>query len=95
MEHLKFEDLPAAMALVLKKLASLEAELKEIKENFQPKEPVELLTRKEAAEFLKVDLSTLWNWSKKGILSSYGIGNRVYYKRSEIEEALVKLTPRY
>jgi excisionase family DNA binding protein len=95
MEHLKFEDLPAAMALVLKKLASLEAELKEIKENFQPKEPVELLTRREAAAYLKVDLSTLWNWSKKGILSSYGIGNRVYYKRSEIEGTLVKLTPRY
>ena len=95
MEHLKFEDLPAAMALVLKKLASLEAELKEIKENFQPKEPVELLTRKEAAEFLKVYLSTLWNWSKKGLLSSYGIGNRVYYKLSEIMDALILLKSRH
>lgn len=95
MTNLKFEDLPAAMELTLEKLVRLEEELKSLKENIQPKEPMELLTRKEAAEYLKVDLSTLWNWSKKGILPSYGIGNRVYYKRSEIEDALVKLKPRY
>ncbi|WP_299160099.1 helix-turn-helix domain-containing protein [uncultured Eudoraea sp.] len=57
-------------------------------------ESIELLTREETAEYLKISLSTLWHWSKKGILPSYGIGNRVYYKRIEIEEALIKLTPR-
>lgn len=51
------------------------------------KEPEELLTRTEAAKFLKINLTTLWIWSKKGKLKSYGIGNRVYYKRSEIEQA--------
>jgi hypothetical protein len=95
MENLKFEDLPKAVEIIIERLSAIETEIKDIKKNFQPKEPVELLTRKEAAEFLKVDLSTLWNWSKKGILSSYGIGNRVYYKRGEIEGTLVKLTPRY
>jgi excisionase family DNA binding protein len=40
----------------------------------------ELLTRKEAADLLKIDSSTLWHWTKKGKLPSYGIGNRVYYK---------------
>ena len=50
----------------------------------------ELLTRKEAANLLKIDSSTLWHWTKKGKLPSYGIGNRVYYKRSEIMESLVK-----
>ena len=48
----------------------------------------ELLTRKETCEFLKIDSSTLWAWTKKGKVSSYGIANRRYYKRSELIESL-------
>tara|TARA_R110000868_G_scaffold32459_1_gene118062 strand:+ start:556 stop:843 length:288 start_codon:yes stop_codon:yes gene_type:complete len=88
MKNLKFEDLPNAIELVLEKLSVLENELNILKENFQPKEPFELLTREETAEYLKVSLSTLWHWSKKGILPTYGIGNRVYYKRSEVESSI-------
>ena len=91
MNNLKFEDLPSAMEQVLTKLSNLEEELKTIKENFQPKEPIELLTREETAEYLKISLTTLWHWSKKGILPSYGIGNRVYYKRTEIDINLTKI----
>ena len=91
-EFKKFEDLPLVpMEKVLEKLSNLEEELKTIKENFQPKEPVELLTREETAEFLKISLSTFWHWSKKGILPSYGIGNRVYYKRSEVNPSLIRI----
>ena len=50
----------------------------------------ELLTREETAQLLKIDISTLWNWTKKGKIISHGIGNRVYYKRGEIMKALVK-----
>ena len=91
MNNLKFEDLPSAMESVLDKLSNLEEEFRAIKENFQPKEPVELLTREETAQYLKISLSTLWHWSKKGILPSYGIGNRVYYKRSEVESSLIRI----
>lgn len=66
----------------------LESQLNDIKENLQPKEPLELLTRAETSEMLKCDLSTLHNWCKKGKLIPYGIGNRVYFKRSDIEKAL-------
>jgi excisionase family DNA binding protein len=69
----------------------LKKELAELKANFQPKQPAEYLTRNEVAEMLKCDLSTLWLWTKKGKLTSYGIGNRTYYKRSEIEKAIVCL----
>lgn len=40
----------------------------------------ELLTRTETAKILKVELTTLWSWTKKGKITAYGIGNRVYYK---------------
>lgn len=58
----------------------------------QKEEPTsDLLTRQQVAEMLSIDLSTLHNWTKKGKLISYGIGHRVYYKRSEIEQAIIPL----
>lgn len=50
-----------------------------------------LLTRKEVAEMLKCDISTVHNWTKSGKLKAYGVGGRVYYKLSEIEEAMIPL----
>lgn len=52
----------------------------------------EILSRQETANLLKIDKSTLSNWTKEGKLTSYGLGGRVYYKRSEIDKALVKIT---
>lgn len=51
----------------------------------------DLLTRKEACEFLKIDSSTLWHWTNKGKVKAYGIANRRYYKRSELLESLALL----
>jgi len=52
----------------------------------------ELLTRDEACEFLQINPSTLWHWQKRGKVKAYGIsGNRRYYKRSELIEALTPL----
>ncbi len=67
----------------------LENQIDELKQKLQPKEPIELLTRKEVSEMLKCDLSTIHNWCKKGKLIPYGIGNRIYFKRSEIEATLI------
>jgi excisionase family DNA binding protein len=90
MKKLTFEDLPGALELALEKLTQIEHKLADLKEYFEPKEPVELMTRNEVAEYLKVDLSTLWNWTNKGKLTAYGIGARVYYKRNEIEQCIIK-----
>ena len=70
---------------------TLSKELAEIKKDFQPKQPTEYLTREETSKLLNVNLSTLWNWSKKGKLQAFGIGNRVYYKRSDVEAAFKPL----
>lgn len=64
--------------------------IKEIQENFSPKKPDEYLTRTETCELLKIDLSTLHRWRKSGDVPCYGISNRVYCKRSEIDELLNK-----
>lgn len=69
----------------------IKLQLEELKKNFEPKTPTEYLSRGETATLLKADLSSIHNWTKRKLLQSYGISGRVYYKRSEIENAIVKL----
>ena len=64
-------------------------ELKEqLKEEFQPKEPTYYLTRQEVCDLLSIDMSTLHRWRKQGFLTAYGLGNRIYFKRKEIEDLI-------
>ncbi|MFV0565861.1 MAG: helix-turn-helix domain-containing protein [Flavobacteriaceae bacterium] len=65
--------------------------LDDLKQNFQPKEPTQYLTRQEVAEMLSIDLSTVHNWTKKGIITAKQLGGRVYYERKAIENAIVEL----
>ena len=74
-----------------KLFADLQNQINELKQHYEPKQPTELLTRNEVAELLKCNLTTIWLWCKKGKLVPYGIGNRIYFKRSEIELALINL----
>jgi excisionase family DNA binding protein len=69
----------------------VKAEFESLKKEFQPKEPCKYLTRNEVRDLLKVDLSTVHNWTKRGKLKAYGIGNRVYYRRDEVEAAIKPL----
>ncbi len=69
----------------------VKSEFEAIKKEFQPKEPTEFLTRNEVRDLLKCDLSTVHNLTKRGKLIAYGIGGRVYYKRSEVEQAIKPL----
>ena len=68
---------------------SLIPELKaQLSAQFQPIQPTEYLTRSEVCKLLKIDLSTLHRWRKDGTISSFGIGNRVFIKRSEIDQII-------
>lgn len=71
--------------------AVVKPQFAELKKEFQPKNPTELLTRQEVSDLLKVNLTTVHYWSKAGKLKRYTKGNRVYYKRSEIEASLIPL----
>ena len=72
-------------------IEGVKSQLQDLKKHFEPKAPTEYLTRRGVSELLTIDLSSVHNWTKKGILVSYQIGGRVFYKRSEIENAIVKL----
>jgi len=49
-----------------------------------------LLTVEETLKLLKCSKQALWNWRKSGVLPSYRLGNRVYYKKSDIFAKLIK-----
>lgn len=52
-------------------------------------EEKEFLTRKETAKFLQISLVCLHDWMKKGIVTPYKLGNRTYFKHSQIVESLL------
>ena len=72
-------------------LNGVKCQLDELKQNYQPKEPEEYLGRQQVADILHIDLSSVHNWRKKGVLTAYQIGGRVLFKRSQIEAAIVEL----
>jgi len=95
-ENEKFNDMQSTIQLIQitpeelqeKILSGVRTEISKLKADFQPKEPTQFLTRSEVKDLLNVDLSTVHNWTKRGKLKAYGLGNRVYYKRSEVESAI-------
>lgn len=57
---------------------------KEAKAETSADKPERFLTRGEVARLLKITLPTLHDWTKKGLLKAYRIGNRIRYKEAEV-----------
>lgn len=75
---------------ILEKLERIETMLEKLKKaNIQ--DDNDLLTRAETCELLKINLTTLWKHTKSGKLIQYGIGNRVFYKKSEILKGVKRI----
>lgn len=51
----------------------------------------ELLTREEVCKLLSINKTTLWKHTKSGKLKSLGLGNRVYYNKREVLQAVKHL----
>lgn len=72
-------------------LEGIKLQLEQLRKEFQPKKPTEYLTRLEVSKMLSVDISTVHNWGKSGKLTRHALGNRIYFKRSEVERAIIQL----
>lgn len=70
---------------------SVKQQLNEFLQHFKPVQPNEYLTRSEVAKMFSVDLSTIHNWCKANKLKPLSIGSRIYFLRSDIEQALTPL----
>jgi len=51
-------------------------------------EPKEIMTRKETADLFSISTVTVHDWVNTGIIKPYKVGNRTYFKRSELMEAM-------
>lgn len=80
-----FDSLPSLYLQLSESVQEIQKDIQFIKMNLSAKAPDEYLTRKEMAHRFKVDVSTIHNWTKRGLLKRHTIGDRVYYKISEIE----------
>ncbi|MFZ4107151.1 helix-turn-helix domain-containing protein [Flavobacterium sp.] len=87
-KRITLEDTPREILLIREQLEDLKVIIMDIKQNFTPKEPEELMSREQVAEMFKVDPSTVHNWAIQGRIIKYGIENTVRYKRSEINQSL-------
>ncbi|WP_417199254.1 helix-turn-helix domain-containing protein [Bizionia sp.] len=77
---------PTALANLIDE--KIKAQLEDLKQNFQPKEPDEFMSRKETADLLKISLTALHDWMNKGILKPYKMGNKTYFSRKQVTETL-------
>lgn len=76
---------------IINPLTELKKQIEDLKKHLQPKNPTEFLTRNEVADLLKINLSTVHNWTKNKTLVAYSIGARIYFKRDEVNNAIIKL----
>lgn len=93
MAKTNFKQLKAVENIQLNTDGSITIKLNQ-EENYQnttPKKEIEFetdrLSQTEAANLFQVTVQTIINWSKRGIISKYKLGNRVFYLKSELLEA--------
>ena len=71
--------------------STVKEQLNDVFEALKREKNETLLSREETYRFLKIDSTTLWYWTKANKLKCYAIGNRRYYKKSEVLECLTLL----
>jgi excisionase family DNA binding protein len=69
----------------------IKRQLENLNLNFQPKQPKTYLSRSEVSKMLNVSFVTLNKWNRSGRLKAVGIGGRVLYRQSDIDNAIVEL----
>jgi len=69
-------------------LQGVQNQLNTFKKELEPSSKEKYLTRIQTARMLSISLTTLNIWSRNGLCVAYKMGNRTYYKLSEIETNL-------
>ena len=72
------------------KLLDFQRQLDRLPEIMEAMQGEDLLSRRQAMQFLDVSSATIDRWSNQGLINRYGIGGRVYFKKSEIISSLIK-----
>jgi excisionase family DNA binding protein len=91
MEHnLTFDQLPKAVTMLTKEVSKLKCLLIERQEHPTTKQPEQLLTVQEAAQFLNLKVPTIYSKVSKGELPVMKRSKRLYFSSTELMEYLKK-----
>lgn len=87
--NITFDTLPQNVAEIIERLGKIEQRLEELMEEKNKNDEFfsEYIPKSEVRGKL-ASSATLWNLERQGKLTSYGIGGKRYYKRSEIENLI-------
>ena len=53
-----------------------------------------ILTRKEVSEILGISLPTLDSYKKQGLIKAFQLGNKVRFRISDVQQALIEIKAR-
>ena len=74
-------------------LKGVKSQIDDLKNHLQPQQSDEkYLTINQVAEKFSVSIVTISNWRHNGILKSFQIGGRIYFKLSDIEKSLIQIS---
>jgi len=76
--------------IILQKLNSIEKAIEKLNASSNNNSNT-LLSADETCELIQIKRTTLWKWSKNGRLTSYVLGNRVYYKKAEVLNSIQRI----
>jgi len=85
-QHLTFDKLPEAVAMLTKEVSELKRLIIEKQEQAPTDQPEQLLTIQQAAEFLSLTVPTIYSKVSKGELPVMKRGKRLYFSRAELLE---------
>ncbi len=86
-DKISFDNIPNIMRELCATVQKLSDEIEKFKMLLQPKAE-EYMTTEKVAEMLSCNRTTIHNWTLKGKLKKHYLGNKVYFKLSEIEQAM-------
>ncbi|HLF50927.1 helix-turn-helix domain-containing protein [Flavobacterium sp.] len=66
----------------------LQAQISQLQQPVKVEPENDLITRKQVCALLSINFTTLWKHTKSGKLKSFGIGNRVFYSKIQVLEAV-------
>ena len=83
MQELTFNELPGAITLLLERLNNIERLLLE-KNNIIQQEPDQLLTIKQASEFLNLKVNTIYGLTHRSVIPVCKQGNKLYFSKQTL-----------
>ncbi|WP_373708854.1 helix-turn-helix domain-containing protein [Kaistella sp.] len=77
-------------ALISEIVGRLKSELlSDLTKTFNDNQPKKYISAQEVCERFGVSKPTIHEWKRRGILTSYKLGSRVYYRMDDIENAMI------